>query len=167
MQAEALTFMGHARDHAKQCSRPGQPRLDLVFPGDPMALRKALKKAMEFLRGLDFGQDACGVVELVLAEAINNVIEHAYAGERQGVVELIICQNGPELEFRILDDGLPMPGDKAPAGHLRDLDCDTQDLPEGGFGWFLIHELTSKLEYRRAGTRNQLQFVMQPAALTQ
>ncbi len=165
MRPERLEFMGHAHDHLKPGSNRHEPRLFLVFPGDPMAVRGALKKAMNFLRGLDFSQEECGPVELVLAEALNNVIEHAYEGQVHGVIELSIEQQGEVLEFVILDDGLPMPGGNTPKGREHDLTCDVIDLPEGGFGWFLIHELTRDLVYIRTGNRNRLMFSIGPSVV--
>ena len=35
-----------------------------------------------------------------------------------------------------------------------------EDLPEGGFGWFLIRTLTLDLEYERDGGFNKLRFVV-------
>lgn len=154
--------MGHATDHLSATSNPAAHRLQLIFPGDQKEVRGALKKAMVFLRSLDFGQDECGPVELVLAEAINNVTKHAYAGKAYGVIELMIDQDGDTLNFAILDDGLPMPDGTAPSGHGHDLDCETAELPEGGFGWFLIRELTFNLIYFRSGNRNRLEFSMYP-----
>lgn len=167
MHPEQLVFMGRAQDHICAGGNLEQARLQLIFPGDQQAVRGALTKAMNFLRGLDFGQEECGPVELVLAEAINNVVKHAYAGQSHGVVELAIEQTGDRLAFTILDDGLPMPDDEAPAGPAHDLDCAMEDLPEGGFGWFLIRDLTHDLLYRRVGNRNRLEFMMRLGAGTQ
>lgn len=162
MHLERLSFMGHAQDHIAACGESIGNRLQIVFPGDPLAVRGALKKAMDFLRGLEFSQDECGPVELVLAEAINNVIEHAYEGGSHGIVELSIEQKAEMLEFTILDDGLPMPDGDAPKGRTHDLTCEVEDLPEGGFGWFLIRELTQDLSYTRTGSRNRLEFNVIP-----
>ena len=67
-------------------------------------------------------------------------------------------QRGPDqLRFHIKDKGLPMPGAEPPVGHppyVGSLD----DLPEGGFGWFLIRTLSRDLEYRRVGELNLLSF---------
>ncbi|WP_280514091.1 hypothetical protein [Allosediminivita pacifica] len=35
---------------------------------------------------------------------------------------------------------------------------DPAGLPEGGFGWFLIHELARELAYRHDGGMNRLTF---------
>ena len=166
MHPDRLELMAPERDYLKVNSNNQKGRFQLVFPGDQLAVRRTLKKAMEFLRGLDFSQDSCGPIELVLAEAINNVIEHAYAGHSHGVVELSIELSGKDLFFTILDDGLPMPDNRAPKGQEHDLSCEVVDLPEGGFGWFLIRELTRDLIYTRTGSRNRLQFTIRPYAGT-
>ncbi|MCI2400199.1 ATP-binding protein [Aliiroseovarius subalbicans] len=153
--------MGHARDLHKGSILPTCPRLHLVFPSDELAVRKALKSSMAGLAHMDMSADEKGTVELVLAEVLNNVVEHAYGGAGQGVIELDVSRDDDILVFDVLDDGLPMPDGETPAGRPLDLDtCAEQDLPEGGFGWFLIRELTQDLTYRRDGNRNHLSFKM-------
>lgn len=166
MRRERPAFVGRARDHI--VSDPAQT-CHLVFPGTRAAVRGALRKAMKFLRAQSFGQDVCGPVELVLAEAINNVIEHAYEAGESGegqpgqVVEMTLTCDGETIETLILDDGVPMPGEQLPQGRVHDLDSlDLADLPEGGFGWFLIRELTQDLHYSRSGNRNRLSFRISP-----
>ena len=113
---------------------------------------------MAAFRDMPLGGSLSGVVEIVLAEVLNNVVEHAYAAHGRGVVEVEVELTPAALLFRVLDDGRPMPEGDAPAGAAHDLDVVTDDLPEGGFGWFLIRELTDDLRYRRIGNRNELTF---------
>ncbi|HEX9858159.1 MAG TPA: ATP-binding protein, partial [Paracoccaceae bacterium] len=96
-----------------------------------------------------------GTAELVLAEVLNNIVEHAYASA-SGDIELTLHLHQSELVCRIEDRGLPMPGERLPVGDLRRIDGD--DLPEGGFGWHLIRTLSRELNYRRINGRNQLSF---------
>lgn len=158
--------MGHARDRQDSEPDPGQGRLHLLFPGDEGSVRGALRSAMHALRAMEIEQDVTGVVEIVLAEVLNNVVEHAYASHGRGVVELEVTQVGDMLEFCIRDDGAPMPGETLPTGQVHDLDVAPDDLPEGGFGWFMIRELTQDLRYLRSGNRNELRFRMMSAAAT-
>jgi len=141
--------------------------LVLTIPAKEMALRKALAAVREFLHMRGFTQDTCGTVELVLAEAMNNIIEHAYTGTLAGEIDLRIDVRGNDLFFSITDDGTEMPGDGLPKGKQHDLACDTQDLPEGGFGWFLIRELTHSLSYERVGKQNKLAFTIRTDGLAQ
>lgn len=160
MRPERLPFMGRAQSHLAARARGEGADLHLVFPADQSAVRRALKAAMQFLRSQDTTPGQSGSAELVLAEVINNIIEHAYRGDRAGLIEIRLSRRDDQVLFTVLDDGLPMPGGGAPAGRPHDLDRDTQDMPEGGFGWFLIRELTEDLDYRRDESRNCLHFRM-------
>ncbi len=150
--------MGTADQHRGWRAASGAPVLHLLFPGDAASVRRALKTAIDVLGDMPHGSARIGAVEIVLAEVLNNVVEHAYAEHGRGLVELEVEHGPAALAFRIRDEGLPMPGGDAPAGLAHDLDVSAQDLPEGGFGWFLIRELTEDLRYRRVGNRNELTF---------
>ena len=121
------------------------------------APRHALSKLLAELRGLELDVEEAGAVELILAEALNNICEHAYEGQEDvGPIE-IQCTHGPTgLQIEIEDEGLPMPGGQTPLEMQADVDVDTEDLPEDGFGWFLIKDLAKDVEYSRNGPRNQL-----------
>ncbi|MFV2033705.1 MAG: ATP-binding protein [Halocynthiibacter sp.] len=132
--------------------------LRLIFPSDPFAVRRALESVLSGLRPLNLSPDDCGTVELVLAEVMNNVVKHAYADKREGVIELRISTEEGGLRCVVLDDGFEMPEGNPPIGRAQDLDCATEDLPESGFGWFLIRALAKDLRYHRADGRNRLSF---------
>lgn len=55
-----------------------------------------------------------------------------------------------------------MPGGVLPLGASPALVAagNMGDLPEGGFGWFLIRDLTQNLSYVRDGATNRLDFVL-------
>lgn len=146
-------------DHTQgRRAMPGAPVVHLFFQAEASAVRRALETAMAVLRDLPLAADRVGAVEIVLAEVLNNVVEHAYAERGQGLVELEVLREATALSFRIGDDGREMPQGMVPPGAAHDLDVRDSDLPEGGFGWFLIHELTEDLVYRRLGPRNVLTF---------
>jgi serine/threonine-protein kinase RsbW len=98
---------------------------------------------------------------IALAEALNNIEEHAYAG-RSGLpvlVEIKACAR--RLRFRIEDRGTPLPGETLPGGSLPATDPVAHEKwPEGGFGWALLRRLTSDLTYHRRGDWNQLCFTI-------
>ena len=102
--------------------------------------------------------DATFVLELVLAEALNNIVEHAFAPIPEGHIEIGVTVHDARLTCAIRDNGLAMPGELLPRGHLPDLDVETSDLPEGGFGWHMIRSLTSDLTYCRSDGFNLLTF---------
>ena len=98
--------------------------------------------------------------ELVLAELLNNIVEHAYGAGPIAGVEYWLMFAADGLAGRLVDSGAPMPGLALPAGVQAPLDGPVADLPEGGFGWNLIRRLTTRLEYRREDGRNLLDFAM-------
>lgn len=97
-----------------------------------------------------------GMVELIWAEALNNVVEHAYAGLAAGPVSLEATIESGQVLAHIRDNGLPFPGSKPPPGRLPTVDVQVENLPEGGFGWFLIRDLCERVEYRRDDEGNLL-----------
>src|SRR6056297_909837 len=94
--------------------------------------------------------------ELVIAEVLNNIVEHAYSDRPDGRIDMTLRFNAGHLLLEFIDSGLPMPRGTPPEGHHVDLDVARNDLPEGGFGWFLIRSLSDSLTYRREGGKNHL-----------
>ncbi len=128
--------------------------LRFSFAGDPAAVRRALSHVMVRLHGALEDPIDRATVEIVLAEVLNNVAEHAYGGGG-GRIELWLRWSADGLGCVVLDDGRPMPGGRLPTGAPPRL---ADDLPEGGFGWQLIRRLARDLCYCRSGGRNRLSF---------
>lgn len=95
-------------------------------------------------------------VELVLAEALNNIVEHAYGDRRDGTVFLHTRLLPDSLTIRLRDTGRPLPFGRIPKTKLVEPSKELGALPEGGFGWFLIHSLTSAVHYERQDGTNHL-----------
>ena len=133
---------------------PGCARI--IISADPTAVREGLRALFDtlLLRGLSKAERS--TAEIVLAEALNNIVEHAYA-DAGGKIELTLQLHHAELVCQIEDKGRPMPGGSLPAGELQLIEGQ-DNLPEGGFGWHLIRTLSHDLHYRRINGRNQLSF---------
>lgn len=132
----------------------------LVIAGDAPAVREGLMALMatDMLRGLP--EDCRTSAELVMAEVMNNIVEHAYES-RGGLIEVALRRLPFGLACRISDSGLPMPGGATPMGQMtgNDAACPA-DLPEGGFGWGLIRLLARDLAYVRTGGKNHITFLL-------
>ena len=136
--------------------------LHLVATATPDAVRDVLRKILAAPPVLRLPDDHRATVELVLAEALNNIAEHAYA-EAPGQVGITLPIGRAGLECDLVDQGRPMPEAQLPAGLLPRFDPgDLAQLPEGGFGWHLIRRLTRDLAYRRSAAGNHLHFVIPP-----
>ena len=119
------------------------------------AVRDALQAITRSVPLADLDADRCVIAEQVLAEVLNNVAEHAYAGGSGDItVTLWRCPAG--LSCLIVDQGRAMPTGQLPPGLLPD----AAQLPEGGFGWHLIRTLTSDLHYVRDQGQNRLSFLI-------
>lgn len=109
------TEMRRAVPAPAPCGAPQVPEISLTFAATPLAVRQTLSRTLHGLAGLRLDPEERGAVELVLAEALNNVVEHAYAGA-SGWVQLDCCHDDLGLHVTIRDRGRPMPRDGPPWG---------------------------------------------------
>lgn len=137
-------------------------RFRRIFRAEPLAVREALRAAVaRFARRM--GPDDAGILELTLAEVLNNVVEHAYAGLGAGPVDLTLSHADGRLHCRVEDRGHPMPPLAAMDRAMPATDVAGTDLAEGGWGWALVRSLTEGLAYSREGDRNLLTFEFRQA----
>lgn len=137
-----------------------QDSMKIVLVSQPETVRHGLRHAVEWLARIGLTEDLRGSAELVLAEVVNNVIEHAYAGDPLGTIEIALDPTDSGFSCTVSDSGAPMPTGTPPVGTLPSLDVAVDDLPEGGYGWFLIRTLVNDLTYDRQGDTNRLGFSM-------
>lgn len=133
---------------------------EYTIPSRYDAVREALASLLTKLREAGVGAEDTGTIELVLAEALNNVVEHAYKENPDCSFVLTSSLAETGLSVRMTDSGVAMPGLALPSGDLPEIDTGLQDLPEGGFGWALIHTLTEDLTYQRINDQNVTSFVI-------
>lgn len=132
--------------------------VDMAFKATFRWVRRAVHETMDALEGRGLTLEDMGSVEIVLAEALNNVVEHAYPPDEPGEVKLKLRlrQSGVMIEIR--DRGRPMPNGRAPLGNHPMAEFDHDPMPEGGYGWYLIRELVQDLIYDRRDDENFLVF---------
>ena len=132
-----------------------------AFAATEAGVRSAMEKMRDVLRAHDLGAMNVGLAEIVLAETCNNIVEHAYDNTGNGEIKISLRYTGGLLIAELTDWGKPMPGLEPPPKKTHDLDAALSDLPEGGFGWGLIRDMTSSLIYRRLEDRNFLRLMME------
>lgn len=139
------------------CARALLPPITIAVQSGTWAVREALAKLMEQLGPLGLDIEEAGTVELVLAEALNNIVEHAYTDPTCPGPICIRCQHKADgLHLEIRDQGAGLPDGQMPLGNTAPCDAKWMDLPEGGFGWFLICDLAKDIHYERVGSENRL-----------
>lgn len=115
-----------------------------LIPADAASVRSLLERLETSAALGDLSRDDRDCTLLILAEALNNVVEHGYAGDPGWVC---LSRRGGHV-WRIVDAAAPAPPLPHPA------------LPpgeaEGGFGLFLIRTLTDHMRLRRLRGLNVL-----------
>ena len=131
------------------------------FTSGTVQVREALDKTRDDMRDADVDPATCDTAQIILGEVLNNVVEHAYLLEEGLPIELLIRVTSDGLLCMIKDQGAPMPNGVPPAGVVMDVDAvSREDLPEGGFGWAMVRELTQDLQYYRTESVNELVFLI-------
>lgn len=108
------------------------------------------------LRASGVTDDQRGSITLAVAEALNNICEHAYGKGAAGPVSLTATLAPEGLEVILRDSGGAMPGGALPRPRSPDPSVSRDSLPEGGFGWPLMHKLCSDISYNRNKGQNTL-----------
>lgn len=129
----------------------------LIVQSDAGSVRAALQDLFGSLGLACLPEEDRGTAEIVLAEVLNNIVEHAQA-RKAGEIEVWLRHTAQGLACTVIDRGRRMPHRRLPEGVPPDLSVASGDLPEGGFGWHLIRLLATDLAYHRHGDRNELSF---------
>ncbi|MEM7520350.1 MAG: ATP-binding protein [Pseudomonadota bacterium] len=141
----------------KQANAPdaADKAFEIELQSSELAVRDALGQLTSKLKTYACGPDETATVELVVAEILNNIVEHAFAEEEpEGTIRMNCAMADDGLHMQISDRGRPMPNGEMPLGNAPELNVEMPDLPEGGFGWFLIRDLAKDLAYRRENQTN-------------
>jgi serine/threonine-protein kinase RsbW len=103
--------------------------------------------------------DTIDEIEIAVAEAINNVITHGYAGKHGQDIALQLCLGPEEVVIEIIDHAVPIP-EGLLAGIAADpfqFDAvDVASLPEGGRGLALIRLTMDGVAYSSEAGENRL-----------
>ena len=98
----------------------------------------------EIARASGFGDKDVYNIQLATDEAASNIIEHAYEGVTDGVVEISCGMKGKELQIVLVDHGEPFDPSEVP---LPDLKADLAERKIGGLGIFLMRKLMDEVHY--------------------
>ncbi len=96
----------------------------------------------------EYDEDLIAQIELVLVEALTNVIVHGYSRREGQPIELRWWDEGSSVNIEIRDCGSPI--ERLPGGELPDPSA------ESGRGWYIIRALMDGVTYRRQDGHNIL-----------
>lgn len=131
------------------------------FTSGTVQVRHVLDQTRAATRAAHIDRATCDSSQIILGEVLNNVVEHAYHFEEGHPIELSIWLKDTGLLCKVHDQGDPMPNGVPRAGITTTIDTsDRVALPEGGFGWAMVRELTQNLQYFRVDGCNELLFLI-------
>jgi anti-sigma regulatory factor (Ser/Thr protein kinase) len=127
-------------------------RVVLQVPSD-LRYGEALRSMVDTLsRRLEVETETAGLntqIVSAFSEAFNNVVEHAYEGERTGTLEIRVELSSEEISLSFIDQGRSFDLDIVEAPDL-------EALPEGGLGIWIIRSFMTTVRGGREGDSNVL-----------
>jgi len=132
-------------------ARRDRPPLILKVPSrtEFLAVVRDVTRSMAEVAGFDRG--AAEEIALAVDEAATNVIEHAYGGATDRVVELRYEDRGEDLRVDVVDNGAAIDPKAMPR---VDLDQYVNDRRKGGLGVHLMSKIMDSVTFRRSPRRN-------------
>ena len=122
-------------------------------------VRMVLKQMDMRLKAQGVDPDKRGTAQMVLAEAMNNIVEHAYADTpKTGILQLWVDADKDSLRVKLVDGGAPMPWNKVRNPRTLRRPLSLKYAKEGGYGWSIITTLATDLGYERINDQNHLSF---------
>ena len=98
----------------------------------------------DIARAGGFGDKDVYNIQLAADEAASNIIEHAYEGVSNGVLELSCGVKGNVITIILVDHGESFDPSEIP---LPDLKADLSERKIGGLGIFLMRKLMDEVHY--------------------
>lgn len=131
--------------------RASRPALLLRAPSrtEFLALIRDATRRMAEVAGFEPAQ--AEQLALAVDEAASNVIEHAYAGAGDRVVELQYWDRAGELRIDVVDDGVTVRGRSRPR---LDIIRYANERRDGGLGMHLMDRIMDSVSFRRTTGRN-------------
>jgi anti-sigma regulatory factor (Ser/Thr protein kinase) len=125
----------------------------LVIKNDISEISKLAIFIDELSEELDLTPELNFNLNLVLEEAVSNVILYAYGKEEQKEISLVAQSCDNNLVFVLTDSGTEFDPTKVPDA---DITLSAEEREIGGLGIFLIRQIMNTVEYQRIDGKNVL-----------
>lgn len=123
------------------------------YPAQFQYLDKIREFVAEVARKGGFGEKEVYSIQLAADEAASNIIEHAYAGVKDGFLEVSCGMTGDLLTIVLRDQGRPFDPDSVQPPNLK---ADLSDRQIGGLGIYLMRKLMDEVRYEISTRGNSL-----------
>ncbi len=129
----------------------------LTLANDHGELAALSRWLADFASGHGLTDKSAFGLELVLTEAVTNIMDHARTADAEIEIELACALRDHRIEAEIADNGAPFdPSAQAPARLPGSLD----EASPGGLGIHLMRRYATRMDYRREGERNILSLTL-------
>lgn len=129
----------------------GNMQKEITIQNEIGELSKIVLFLEELGEELQLPQDMVFNLNLVLEEAISNIILYAYPKEIGKDITVLAEYNGKSLLFTITDTGKPFDPTQA---EEADITLSAEERPIGGLGIYLIKQIMNEVEYHRIEGKN-------------
>ena len=150
-QSDDITILCLKCSAEDDCRREIEKELHLV--NDLSEIAKLPLLVGELASEFNFSEESVFNFNLVLEEAVTNVVMYAYPEDKCGSIEIIARCDGYSATFVISDSGKPFDPTQVPD---VDVTLPAEERRIGGLGVFLIRQIMDSVEYRRNGGKNIL-----------
>lgn len=123
----------------------------LILKNDISEIKRLAAFIDEIAEELSLPMDLVFNLNLVLEEAVSNVILYAYPKRIANDISLTANLSANNLVFTLTDSGEPFDPTQAPDA---DISLSAEERQIGGLGIFLIRNIMNKVEYQRIDGKN-------------
>lgn len=121
------------------------------------AISMSLRTLWENIAGVS---ESAPLLELAVAEGMNNVLDHAYNGANAGDMRIVVQMNDLQVAVSIFDRGEEPNQERiSSVPSISELGADSSiadELSCEGRGRFIMASLMDTVEYERSGDENRL-----------
>jgi serine phosphatase RsbU (regulator of sigma subunit)/anti-sigma regulatory factor (Ser/Thr protein kinase) len=128
----------------------------LAVLSSPSEVRLLAQFCTSAIAGI-FSEEEVASIELAIVEAANNIVEHAYNFEEGHPIQLSLSHRGDCLELLFFDKGPAFEHSRIAKPDFLWENVD--DIPEGGWGVYLINSIMDSVEFDRQGNINILKMI--------
>ncbi len=114
--------------------------IELRFPSDPTRLKLVRRTMAAVAEFCGFSEESAEILVLAVDEALQNVIRHAYQGNKNHEIRLELLQENDSFVILLSDNAAPVNPETIKP---RDLD----DIRPGGLGTHFIRQAMDEVEF--------------------
>ncbi|HEX4823411.1 MAG TPA: ATP-binding protein [Candidatus Polarisedimenticolaceae bacterium] len=116
----------------------------LTLASDPARLRETRRFVGRWAMDAGLAPALAHELAVALSEVLANVHRHAYAGRRDGRIDVRLAEDAERIVVSVVHDGVPFDASRLPPADLL--------MPrEGGYGLFLIGRLVDDVSFEGVG----------------